>query len=121
MLDRKQLAEIFEAVDSQDSDRFVSFLTDDAVFRYGSQEPVRGVDAVRNYVAAFFDSLDTLSHEVTETWAGDGSLVCTGQATYRRHDGKDVTIPFTNIFRFEGEKIREYLVYADPAPLFAGE
>ena len=119
MVDDKRLAEILEAVDSQDSDWFVTFLTDDAVFRYGSQEPVRGKDNVRNYVAAFFESIDDLSHEVTETWDGEGSVVCTGQVTYRRLDGKDVTIPFTNIFRFEGEKISEYLVYADPAPLMS--
>ena len=117
MVEDRKLAEIFEAVDSQDAERFVEFLTEDVVFRYGSEAPVRGKDAVRDYVAGFYKSIAGLSHELTETWEGDGSQVCTGEVTYVRHDGSEVTIPFTNVFRFDGEKIDEYLIYADPAPL----
>ena len=111
------ISELFSAIDRKDADAFVSHLTEDAVFRYGSQEPVQGRDAVRDYVVGFLGSVRALRHRPMDTWEGDDSLVCEGEVTYMRHDGSEVTIPFTNIFRLEGDKVRDYHVYIDPTPL----
>jgi ketosteroid isomerase-like protein len=92
-------------------------LTDDAVFRYGAQEPVNGREAIRGYVDGFFGTIASLEHQVIETWKGDGSLVCRGEVAYTKLDGARVRVPFTNVFRLEGDLIREYLVYIDPTPL----
>jgi ketosteroid isomerase-like protein len=117
MTTKISLTQIFEAIDSKDVDAFLSYLTKDAVFRYGSSEPVQGEGAIRDYVSGFLGSLKGLRHRLLETWEGDGSLVCQGEVTYTRHDGSEVTIPFTNIFRLDNGRIRDYLVYADPTPL----
>jgi ketosteroid isomerase-like protein len=108
---------MFQAVDAGDADAFVSYLTEDAVFRYGSQEAVRGRAAIRAHVAGFFETVRGLRHRVTDSWAGEGSVVCEGEVTYSGHDGSEVTLPFVNVLRLEGEQIREYLVYVDPTPL----
>jgi ketosteroid isomerase-like protein len=65
---------LFAAIDAQDGAAFVSFLTDDAVFRFGSAPPVRGRAAVKAAVEAFFSSIAGLSHSIDQT-LGDGDTV----------------------------------------------
>jgi ketosteroid isomerase-like protein len=111
------LEALYAAIDAKDADRFVTFLTDDAVFRYGSQPAVQGRHAVHEYVAGFFGTLAGLSHTIHDTWERDGALVMRGDVTYTKHDGGAVTLPFTNIFYTQGDLVQQYLVYADPSPL----
>jgi ketosteroid isomerase-like protein len=109
---------LFKSIDGMDADAFVGFLTDDATFRYGSQNPVEGKAAVREYVETFFGMIDSLSHNVEAVLEGENSMCCYGNATYVRQDGGEVTLPFANIFRLQGDKVKDYLVHIDPAPLF---
>ena len=119
MTSKIEIAGLFEAIDSKNADAFTAYLTEDAVFRYGSQDPVQGREAIRAYVAGFFGTIEALSHRVDEVWEGDGSLACMGEVTYTREGGSRVTLPFANVFRLEGEKVREYQIHVDPSPLFA--
>ena len=95
----------------------MAYLTEDAVFRYGSQEAVHGRAAIGEYVSGFFGSIEALQHHVTETWEGESSLVCQGEVTYTKMDGADVTLPFVNVFRFAKGRVRDYLIHIDPSPL----
>jgi ketosteroid isomerase-like protein len=108
---------LFEAIDAKDTDSFLTYLTDDAVFRYGSQDAVKGRAAIGDYVSGFFSTLKGLRHRITGTWERENSLVCQGEATYTKLDGKEVTLPFVNVFRLEKDRIRDYLVHIDPSPL----
>lgn len=108
---------LFEAIDAKDTDSFVTYLTEDAVFRFGSQEAVKGRAAIGEYVAGFFSTIKALQHRVTETWEGENSLVCQGEVTYTKLDGKDVTLPFVNVFRLAKDRVRDYLIHIDPSPL----
>ncbi len=117
MASKVEIEGLFKAVDTKDTDSFVAYLAEDAVFRYGSQEAVQGRAAIRKYVAGFFGTVKTLQHRVKETWEGDDSLVCQGEVTYTKLDGNEVTVPFVNIFRFEKDRIHDYLIYIDPSPL----
>lgn len=114
---KDRISKLFETIDAKDADAFASFLSENAVFRYGSQPAVQGKEAIRGYVSAFFGSLEALHHQVVDTWEREDSMVCQGVVTYTKGDGRDVSVPFTNIFRFEGERIRDYLVFIDPSPL----
>jgi ketosteroid isomerase-like protein len=105
------LESLVEAIDAKDADRFVGFLTDEAVFRYGRQAPVAGKSAVRDYVAGFFTTVAALRHRVLDTWEREGSLVWQCEVTYTHHDGAVETVPFVNVFRVHGGRIREYLIY----------
>jgi limonene-1,2-epoxide hydrolase len=102
-----------------DAEAFLSFLTEDAVFVYGSQDPVKGRDAVRAYVAGFFATLERLEHTVEDEWAIDEERVAfvQGNVTYGLPNGRSVSIPFLNLFRLRDDKIAEYRVYVDPTPL----
>lgn len=119
MATRVELREIFGSIDAMDADAFVSFLTEDAVFRYGSQEAVEGRDAIREYVAQFFTMVRGLRHTLLDTWEGEERLAVRGEVTYQKLDGGEVTLPFVDVLRLSADGIRDYLVYIDPSPLMS--
>ncbi len=119
MATQMRLSELFQSIDAKDADAFVSHLTANAVFRYGSGEPVQGREAIREYVAGFFGTIKALRHQLIDTWERDDSLVCQGEVTYTRHDDSEVTVPFTDIFKLENDQVSDYLVYIDPTPLMS--
>ena len=51
-------------------------------------------------------------------WNG-GTQVCEGEVTYERHDGSKITLPFTDVFEYSGERIAHYKIYMDIGPLYA--
>ncbi len=111
------LDDVFATIDRMDADGVAAFMTEDGVFRYGSNDPVRGRGAVRDYVAGFFTTIKGLRHRLTDRWEGKSSLVCAGEVTYAMLDGREVTVPFVDVFRLEGDEVSEWLIYIDPAPM----
>lgn len=114
-----RIEELFSAIDSNDAKRFVEFLTDDAVFRFGSAPAVHGRDAIEQAVSGFFSTISGCRHALHTSWTGPDSFACEGEVTYTRLDGSEVTLPFADIFDLRGEKISGYRIYVDVAPLFA--
>lgn len=115
------LDRLFAAIDSQDVEAFVAFLTEDAVFRFGSAPDVRGRADIGAAVTAFFSSIKSSSHSVDHVWRDQESLACEGTVNYQRHDGSEVAIPFADVFHLKGELIATYSIYIDIGPLFANE
>ena len=109
---------MFAAIDSKDTQAFVGFLTDDAVFRFGSAPAVRGREAILAAVDGFFGTIEGCSHDVQKTLASGSTLVCEGEVTYRRHNDTEITLPFTDIFEYDGDLIAQYKIYIDIAPLY---
>ena len=113
------LAELFAAIDDMDTERFVLFLAEDAVFRFGSAPPAAGREEIRQAVGGFFESIAGLRHSLHQALAEGDTLVCEGEATYTRHDASEITLPFVNVFEFDGGLIAKYKIYSDIGPLFA--
>jgi ketosteroid isomerase-like protein len=110
--------ELFTAIDTADVDTFMSWLTDDCTFVYGSREPVRGADAVRAAVDGFLASFAAVEHRVDSTWEAEGAAVTEGSVTYIGADGSSTTLPFCNVLHLaEDGRIRDYRIYVDPTPL----
>lgn len=117
---QKLLQDVFTAIDRRDADGFVSYLTADAIFRFGSAPPAKGRDAAREAVAGFFGTIASLSHELSRSLAADNVLICEGEVTYTRHDGSTVTLPFADSFELDHGLISHYRIYMDIGPLYAG-
>ena len=113
------LADLFDSVDARDTARFVSFLSQDAEFRFGSAPPVSGHEQIAAAVDGFFSTIAGLSHRIANTWIGDDTIACEGDVTYRRHNGSDITLPFVNVFDMSGDKVLRYKIYIDITPLYA--
>ena len=113
------LEKLFTTIDAKDAAAFVDFLTEDAVFRFGNGAPSRGRDEVRAAVAHFFAGVKSLKHSIHESWTVSDAVVMHGAVTYTRHDGSRLSVPFANIFKLEGTRVREYLVFADISQLWS--
>jgi len=110
---------LFAAIDCQDTAAFVAYLTDNAIFRFGSSPAVRGRTAIAAAVDGFFGTIAGCSHTVQNTLSRDSTLACEGEVTYTRLDGGLVTLPFTDVFEYEGDLISQYKIYIDVSPLYA--
>ena len=110
---------VFAAIDAKDTSRFLSYLTDDCIFRFGSAAAVSGKEAIGAAVDGFFSTIAASRHTLHKTLSDDTSLACEGIVEYQRHDDTRISLPFTNMFEVEGGLIRHYKIYIDIAPLFA--
>ncbi len=119
--DNDWIRQLFECVDAKDVEGFLEYLTDDVKFSFGNAPAVTGKDSVRKSIEGFFGSIEGLSHRIEETWVHPETVICQGEVTYTRIDSSQVTIPFANILRMEGELIKEYLIYIDITPLYSKE
>ena len=111
---------LFASIDAKDTDEFLGYLTEDATFRFGSAPAVTGHAAIREGVDGFFSSIAGSEHSLKNVITNGGLLVCEGEVTYDRHDGSNITLPFTNVFDVEGDRIANYRIYIDIAPLYPG-
>ena len=113
------LRRVFTAIDAMDTPTFVSCLTDDGAFRFGSAPAVHGSNAIAEAVDGFFSTIAGLRHRITRTMADDDALFDEGTVTYTRHDGSEITLPFADVFELDAGRIRDYRIYADIGPLYA--
>jgi len=109
---------LFGAIDAKDAAAFVGYLTDDAVFRFGSAPAVRGRAAIQAAVEGFFGTIAGCSHQVQKTLASGTTLVCEGEVSYTRVDGSSITLPFTDVLEYDGDLISNYKIYMDISPLY---
>jgi limonene-1,2-epoxide hydrolase len=112
------LDSLFASIDAMDSQRFVAHLTPDAEFQFGNLPPVHGTAQIITMVQSFFEGMRGLRHTLLEKWICGNTLVCRGVVTYLRHDSSEVSVPFANIMRRDGERASEYRIYCDISPLF---
>lgn len=109
---------LFAAIDANDAAAFVAYLKDDAIFRFGSAPAVSGRSAIAAAVDGFFGTIAGCSHKVTKTLGNESTLICEGEVTYRRHDATEITLPFTDVFEYDGDLIALYKIYMDISPLY---
>lgn len=110
---------VFAAIDARDADRFAAFLTDDAEFVFGNAPAVCGRGAIRDAVAGFFGMIRGCSHEFRNAWRSGDELACEGRVSYRRLDGRSVSMSFVNCVTLRGREARSYRIHIDNGPLFA--
>jgi hypothetical protein len=110
---------MFQTIDSMDGRGFVNYLTPDATFRFGSNPPIAGRDAIGQAVDAFWGTISGSHHALRRTWVHPEAVIVEGEVTYTRHDGSRVAVPFVDVLGLRESLISEYLIYIDMAPLYA--
>ena len=111
------VTDLFSAVDSMDADGFVGFMAEDVFFRNGSAEPLRGRDAVRDDIGSLYARITGIHHVLSETWVQGNVVVIHGTVTYTRPDDSALTVPFADIWKMNGELIKEYMIFIDNTKL----
>ena len=113
--------DLFDSIDSKNTEKFSGFLTEDVQFRFGNMPVTQGKSTVAEQVNYFFNSLKTLKHTINDFWLMDDAISCHGTVTYTRHDNSTLTVPFCNIFKTNIQGIYEYLIFADVSSLYQTE
>lgn len=110
--------ELFQSIDNQDTEAFLSFLADDVTFRFGNAPSVTGKAAVGEAVSGFFSSIQAIQHDLTACWNEDGAVICHGTVTYTRHDSTTLSVPFANVLEMDNALIKGYLIFVDISELY---
>lgn len=110
--------EMLAALDADGVPALFPYLEDDVLFRFGSFPAGRGRETFAQTWTAISPHIESLSHELLDTWDDDGAAFCRGNVTYNLKDGRAVTVPFANVFYLRGGKISEYLIYVDASAVF---
>jgi hypothetical protein len=115
----RDVAKIFADIDSFDPDKFAAHLTPGARFRFANADPVTGREAAREGVAAFYATIDGLTHRILNVWEFGDTVIAQIDVEYLRKDGKTVITPNADILVFDGDLVRDWQIYIDVAPVYA--
>ncbi len=118
-MNQTQILKLFNAIDAMNPDAFVSFLTEDAEFRFGGYPSVHGRAGIFATVDGFWKSIGGSSHALVRHWVDGDHVALQGLVTYTRKDGRVVEVPFVNVFEMRGDLIHRYLIHIDNTPVFA--
>lgn len=115
---RTWMHDMLTALDTEGVPGLYPWLRDDVVYRFGSFPAGRGKESFNETWLAISSHIESLSHELLDTWETGDSAVCRGNVTYALSDGRSVTLPFANVFYLSDGKIAEYLIYVDASAVF---
>ena len=115
----REVKEIFADIDSMEPDKFIAHLTEDVVFRFGNGDPVVGRPAVRDAVAGFYTSIGGMTHHLLKSYDVEETTITQVDVEYERLDGKSVITPNVDVLVFDGDKVKNWQIYIDLAPVFA--
>jgi len=115
---QKDIQDLFDAIDGFDTKKFASYLDEDANFRFANIPVVSGKNNIFDFVAGFFQGIKGIAHKNLETWELEGIRFVNGTVTYTRHDNSTLMVDFSNTFRLNGNKIKEYRIFIDNSELF---
>jgi hypothetical protein len=95
------------------------FFTKDVFYKIGAEKPVFGPKAMTDRLSAFYKAFIPSGHPIREAWEIGNTVILEIDAYYTRaSDGKRFTIPCVDIYKFEGEQIKEWRVYPDLSEIY---
>ena len=97
-----------------DWELFKSFLADNAYYRVGNTAEVRGPQAIANYLMRLLATdLAINDLQIRAAWETENEVILElNMKGLRIRDNKNVAYPCVDVYRFEGDKIRDWRVYA---------
>ena len=117
-MEKTNIKKLFESIDSFDTEGLLSYLDENAIFRFGNMPAITGKSQIGPFLDGFFKSIKAIRHDQIEIWEVDNVRIMNGRVTYTRHDGSELSVPFSNTFKMRGDKIKDYLIFADTSELY---
>jgi len=112
------IPEIYRAIDSKDTQKFVSYFAEDSVFTNANIPGVKGRDNISVFLDGFFQSIKALNHTELEYWEAQDVWFVTGNANYMRLDDLKLRVPFSVLIRMQNDKIKEFQIFVDNTELY---
>ena len=115
---KKDILDLFAAIDRFDTETFASYLDEDARFKFANIPVITGKNNIFEFVAGFFQSIKAIRHKNFEIYELEGIRFVLANVTYTRLDGTTLSVDFSNTFKLKGNKIKDYLIFIDNSELF---
>jgi ketosteroid isomerase-like protein len=109
---------IYRAIDAKDTAALVSFMTEDAIFRFANIPAVEGKDNISAFLAGFFQSIKAIRHSELEYWNVADVWFVTGNVNYTRLDELILKVPFGVLLKMKNDLIKEFLIFVDNSELY---
>jgi limonene-1,2-epoxide hydrolase len=99
---------------SGDWEVFKSFLADDVYYKVGNTAEVRGPQAVVNYLKKLLSTELAINDlQIRAAWETENEVILElNMKGLRIRDNKNVAYPCVDVYRFDGDKIRDWRVYS---------
>ncbi|VVM82495.1 hypothetical protein PS647_02390 [Pseudomonas fluorescens] len=115
-----ELTGMFESVDRMSVEGFLSYLTDDVVFRFGNSPEVVGKEGVRAAIETFFTQIASLEHILQGVWSEGDTTIMRFDTYYTKHDGTIINVPCCVVVHFNASRlINDYRIHIDISPLYS--
>lgn len=112
------IEQVFKAVDAMDAAALTGFMAEDGIFRFANHPAVIGKPQILPFLEGFFSSIKGIKHSQLEVFELPDTLITNGLVTYTRHSGSTYECHFSNTFKMQGDKIKEYLIFIDNSKLY---
>ncbi len=110
--------DLYKAVDSQNVEKLADSMTEDGVFRFANIPAVEGRQNISQFLAGFYQTIKSIQHSNIKSWHIDDNAFVTGEVTYTRPDDFKLKVPFSVHFKFNGDRIKEWLIFVDNSALY---
>ena len=102
---------------SPDPDQLAGYFAEDAVYHNIPMEPVKGREAIKQFIAGFTAAFEGIDFQVHRQ-VSDGNLVMNERTdVMRRKDGDDIPLPVTGVFEVVDGRIVAWRDYFDMAAI----
>jgi len=115
----RRLLKIFETFNVPEA---MKLFAEDAMYQFGNYPAAVGIDQIKQAVASsHMDFIKSATFDVKSMIEpGGGVVACEMDITYLTTDGRTITLPCADLFRFnEQGLVREMRIFMDAGPLFA--
>lgn len=109
----------YAAVEANNVEEYITFFTEDSVYKVGNFDPVIGHDGIRGLALPLVDMFNSVTHDLKNIWEIEDTVIVEMDITYNRKDGKISIIPCVDVIHFSGDKVQELKAYLDPSPAFS--
>ena len=115
----RRLLKIFETFNVPEA---MQFFAEDATYQFGNYPPAVGIDNIKQAAASsHMDFIKSCVFDIKSmVEPGGGVVACEMDITYGTTDGRTITLPCADLFKFnEQGLIKEMRIFMDANPLFA--
>jgi uncharacterized protein (TIGR02246 family) len=110
---------VFQTVDSFEPGKIAQLMAEDGTMVFGNAEPMAGREAIAAGLRTFFATIGGLRHRIVRSWQAGADTVAETEVTYRRLDGKDVSVAAVSIWHTRDDGlISDYRIFIDLAPVY---
>jgi limonene-1,2-epoxide hydrolase len=102
---------------SPEPDELAGYFTEDAVYHNIPMDPVRGREAIKEFIAGFLAGFDGIDFNVHRQISGGALVMNERTDVMRRKDGGTIPLPVMGVFEVQNDRIVAWRDYFDMAAI----